>query len=82
MSLPNEKKAVYDDLYNLPENMTGEIIEGELHAHPRPHPRHANTITILGSELIPPYRFGSGGPRWMDHSDRAGINVGKEFTGP
>ena len=62
MSLPKEKKAVYDDLYNLPENMTGEIIEGELHAHPRPHPRHANTITILGSELIPPYRFGSGGP--------------------
>lgn len=61
MSLPTQKKAVYDDLYNLPENVTGEIIEGELYAFPRPHYRHGNTLSVLGSELIPPYRFGRGG---------------------
>ena len=61
MSMPIKKKAVYDDLFDLPENMTGEIIRGELHAIPRPHYRHANTISVLGSELIPPYRFGKGG---------------------
>ena len=41
MSPPEEKKAVYDDLFNLPENMTGEIIDGELHAFPRPNYRHS-----------------------------------------
>ena len=61
MSKPAAKKAVYDDLYNLPENMTGEIIEGELHAFPRPHYRHSNIELTLGVELGAPYRFGRGG---------------------
>ena len=63
MPLTKRKKAVYDDLYDLPENMTGEIIDGELYTSPRPDYRHANAVTVLSSELIPPYRFGrSGGP--------------------
>jgi Uma2 family endonuclease len=61
MSLPVKKGAVYDDLYKLPENMTGEIIDGELHAYPRPHYRHAKSASILNGELIPPYYFGRGG---------------------
>ena len=61
MSIPIKQKAVYDDLHDLPENTTGEIIEGELYAFPRPHYRHANTLSVLSSELIPPYRFGRGG---------------------
>jgi Uma2 family endonuclease len=63
MSMPAKRKAVYDDLYNLPENMTGEIIEGELHAFPKPHYRHSNAVSAIGSELKPPYQFGKhGGP--------------------
>ncbi|MBF0530662.1 MAG: Uma2 family endonuclease [Deltaproteobacteria bacterium] len=61
MSMPAKRKAVYDDLYRLPENMTGEIIEGELHAFPRPHYRHSSIESTLSGELIPPYRFGRGG---------------------
>ncbi|MBF0528402.1 MAG: hypothetical protein HQK55_03860 [Deltaproteobacteria bacterium] len=61
MSLPAKGKAVYDDLYKLPENMTGEIIEGELHAFPRPHYRHVKSTSTLSGELIPPYNFGRGG---------------------
>ena len=30
MSEPATKKATDEDLYNIPENMTGEIIDGEL----------------------------------------------------
>lgn len=62
MSLPVRKRATYDDLYNLPANMTGEIIDGELIASPRPSRMHVNASSILGGELIPPYRFGKGGP--------------------
>ncbi|MEW6267545.1 MAG: Uma2 family endonuclease [Thermodesulfobacteriota bacterium] len=61
MSRPAQRKAVYDDLYTLPENMTGEIIEGELHAFPRPHSRHSSIEFALGLELGALYRFGRGG---------------------
>jgi Uma2 family endonuclease len=54
--------ATYADLYGIPENMTGEIIDGELVVTPRPSPRHSNTASSLGGELVPPFRFGRGGP--------------------
>jgi len=61
MSEPARKFATYEDLYSIPENATGEIIDGELIVTPRPSRRHTNTASIMGSELIPPYRFGRGG---------------------
>ena len=62
MSEGAKKGAVYEDLYDVPENMIGEIIDGELVVTPRPSPRHSHTASVLGGELIPPYRFGRGGP--------------------
>lgn len=56
------KLATYEDLYKIPENMIGEIIDGELVATPRPSPQHSNVAASLGGELVPPYRFGRGGP--------------------
>ncbi|HIJ69046.1 MAG TPA: Uma2 family endonuclease, partial [Deltaproteobacteria bacterium] len=35
-----KKKAAYDDLYSIPENMTGQIIDGELIVTPRPSRYH------------------------------------------
>lgn len=62
MSEPAKKKATYDDLYRVPENMTGEIINGELIVTPRPSRQHGYTTFALGDE-IGPYRSGrSGGP--------------------
>lgn len=60
MSEPARKRASYDDLFNLPENMIGQIIEGELYAFPRPHSRHARVATVLGGRVLP-YQFGDGG---------------------
>lgn len=55
------ERATYDDLYQIPENMTGEIIGGELLLTPRPSFEHAHAESVLGSELLPPYEFGRGG---------------------
>jgi Uma2 family endonuclease len=61
MSEPARKGATYDDLHHIPENMTGEIIGGELLVTPRPSFEQAHAESVLGSELLPPYEFGRGG---------------------
>ena len=62
MSESAKKRATYEDLYDLPEDMTGEIIDGELILTPKPSTQHSNTAFTLSSRLGPPYRFGEGGP--------------------
>ncbi len=61
MSDPAKRKATYEDLFNLPENMTGEIIDGELIVSPRPARRHVHAASALGGTLTPSYQFGEGG---------------------
>ncbi|MEM5788171.1 MAG: Uma2 family endonuclease [Syntrophobacteraceae bacterium] len=58
---PAKKKATYEDLYGIPENMTGEIIDGELILTPRPSRKHVIVSSYLGGEIIPPYCHGRGG---------------------
>lgn len=63
MPEPAKERATYKDLYDIPENMTGEIINGELIVTPRPSRKHGYTATALGVEIASPYQFGrSGGP--------------------
>jgi Uma2 family endonuclease len=61
MSESAKKKATYDDLYSIPENMTGEIINGELIVTPRPSPKHVYTTSTLGMKVGSRYQFGEGG---------------------
>ncbi|MGC8492741.1 MAG: Uma2 family endonuclease [Syntrophobacteraceae bacterium] len=61
MADPAKKKASYEDLFDIPENMIGEIINGELIATPRPSPKHVFSASVLGAKLVPPYQFGEGG---------------------
>jgi Uma2 family endonuclease len=61
MSQPAGKRAVFDDLYTIPENMIGEIIDGELIVTPRPSRKHIYTASLLGGEIIPSYHLGRGG---------------------
>ncbi len=49
-------KATYDDLLKLPENVVGEILDGELLVSPRPRGGHAFVGYRLGNDLG---RFGS-----------------------
>ena len=61
MSEPAKKRADYEDLYAIPENMTGEIIDGELVVTPRPSRKHTLSATLLGARVTVPYTLGEGG---------------------
>jgi hypothetical protein len=54
--------SLYDQLMNLPETLTGEILNGQLHTQPRPTGPHALTVSSLGDELVGPFQKGRGGP--------------------
>jgi Uma2 family endonuclease len=56
------KKVTYEDLYTLPDNMIGEIIDGELVAVPRPSFRHSNVVSGITDEIKSPFQRGRGGP--------------------
>jgi len=56
------KLSLYEQLLALPEHVTGEILNGELYAMPRPKARHAEAASVLGMRIGPPFRFGEGGP--------------------
>ncbi|MBS3964369.1 MAG: Uma2 family endonuclease [Methylomonas sp.] len=62
MNNPALKFATYEDLFDLPDNLVGEIIHGQLLTHPRPAPRHAVAALSLGDELVSPFQKGRGGP--------------------
>jgi hypothetical protein len=49
-------------LVKLPDNLVAEIVNGELHASPRPAPPHAIAGSRLGAIILPPYDRGRGGP--------------------
>ncbi|MBZ4406979.1 Uma2 family endonuclease [Myxococcus sp. XM-1-1-1] len=57
-----KKPATYADLEALPETVIGELIDGVLHASPRPALRHSLVSSRLNGELSGPYDKGRGGP--------------------
>jgi Uma2 family endonuclease len=61
-AIPKRRPATYADLLTLPENVVGQIIDGELIVSPRPAPPHAIATSFLGGELTGPYGRGRGGP--------------------
>ena len=83
MAEPAKKKASYDDLYRIPDNMIGEIINGELIATPRPSVLHSFASSCLGGELIPPYHHGrGGGPGGWVILDEPEIRFGEDILVP
>jgi len=83
MALAAKKQASYDDLFSLPDNMVGEIIDGELIATPRPSRRHGVAASVLGYELGPPYQLGrGGGPGGWIIIDEPEISLGAHILVP
>lgn len=74
-----EKKATYVDLYNIPENTTGQIVNGELVVTPRPSTRHTLAGIAVSGKLVPPFHFGKDGPGgWVilyEHEIMLGENL-------
>ncbi len=54
--------SLYDRLLALPEGLTGEILNGQLHAQPRPAGPHTGVESALQIELGGPFDRGRGGP--------------------
>jgi Uma2 family endonuclease len=52
----------YEQLLNLPENLVGEIIAGQLHTQPRPAGPHASASSVLGMDIGGAFHRGRGGP--------------------
>ena len=59
---PFDRPATYEDLERLPDNLVAEIVNGELHASPRPAVRHVRAGSGLGRKVGGPYDDGIGGP--------------------
>lgn len=59
---PFDRVATYDDLTQLTDQVVAEIVGGELHATPRPAPRHSVAWSSLTGLLNPPFQHGRGGP--------------------
>jgi Uma2 family endonuclease len=62
MALPALKPAEYEDLFNLPDTVIGEIVNGRVVTQPRPRPKHAAAYSALGFEVGGPYHKGRDGP--------------------
>ncbi|MDD5389449.1 MAG: Uma2 family endonuclease [Gallionellaceae bacterium] len=82
MGLPAEKFATYEDLFDLPENLVGEIINGRLVTHPRPAPKHARSYSGLGAELWNPFDRGRSGPGGWWILDEPEIHIDGDILVP
>jgi Uma2 family endonuclease len=77
-----KKKATYADIEAAPPHLVAEIIDGELHTHPRPSPRHGVAANALGGKLSDPFQFGGGGPGGWIFSVEPEIAFGSDILVP
>jgi Uma2 family endonuclease len=61
------RRATYEDLENLSDNVVGEIIDGELFVSPRPAPKHAVAASgiIRETSSFSSRKGGSSGGWWI-----------------
>src|SRR5512139_2667429 len=62
MNQPAQRVATYEDLFDLPEHVIGEIIDGQLITQPRPAPKQSLASSGLGMKFGDPFQYGRGGP--------------------
>ncbi len=55
MGVSEKRRATYDDLLKLSENVVGEIIDGVLYTSPRPASPHARAAAAISSGLFDPF---------------------------
>lgn len=82
MIQPAIRQATYEDLLLAPENLVAEILDGELHTHPRPSPRHALSASALGSRLFNPFGTAGGAPGGWWILDEPEVHLGPQILVP
>ncbi|MBK8213090.1 MAG: Uma2 family endonuclease [Myxococcales bacterium] len=76
------KVPTYDDICALPAGVTGQLVLGTLHAHPRPAMPHALAASALGEELGPPFKRGRHGPGGWILLDEPEVHLGGDVLVP
>ena len=76
------RRATYRDVLDAPMHMVAEIVEGALHTHPRPAPRHAVASSALGAKIGDPFSFGNGGPGGWWIIDEPELHLGADILVP
>ena len=79
---PFDRPATYEDLVKLPDNLVAEIVDGELHASPKPAPAHVIAGSSIGALIANPYSFGRGGPGGWWILDEPELHLGPDVLVP
>jgi len=74
--------ATLHDLDDLPEEVVGHLVDGELIVHPRPEPPHVEAASELGWMLVGPFRHGINGPGGWVILDEPKILFGSQLLVP
>jgi Uma2 family endonuclease len=82
MTQPAHRYATYEDLFDLPGNVIGEIVHGQLITQPRPAPKHALAASVIGAEYVSPYQRGRGGPGGWWILDEPELHLGPHILVP
>lgn len=77
-----EHSATYQDVLSAPAHMVAEIINGALHAHPRPAPRHSHAYSVLGAKIGGPFHFDNDGPGGWWILDEPELHLGPDVLVP
>jgi Uma2 family endonuclease len=79
---PLGRPATWEDLDDVPQELIGEIVAGEIVVTPRPDVPHARATSDLGTILGGPFRMGIGGPGGWMFLDEPRIRFGEEIRVP
>jgi len=82
MGDPARRKATYQDVLSAPPHHIAQVIDGDLHLHPRPAGAHAAVSSSLGEELGPPFKRGRGGPGGWLILDEPELHLGPDILVP
>ena len=77
---PFDRPATYDDLVKVPDNLVAEIVDGELHASPRPAPPMSSQGPRLAVAIGGPYFHGRGGPGGWWILDEPELHLGADVA--
>lgn len=76
------RRASYADVLNAPDHTIAEVVDGQLHLHPRPAGCHTAVASALGEELGPPFKRGRGGPGGWIILDEPELHLGNDILVP
>ncbi len=82
MPRASARAATWEDLDALPEDVVGEIVDGEILATPRPDLPHTQAASGLGVVIGAPFGFGIGGPGGWLILDEPRIRFGEDVRVP